>query len=121
VDLWKIFLPLFPEKMKTLRLILTFYKSYAFTSLLITFISLGIVYSYGDKAVEIIQVLIWFKIFTLAIIVFYIQKYKRQQFYYYKNLGLSRLTLWFSSLSFDLLLFLIAIITLAIKLHETHP
>lgn len=107
--------------MKTLRLILSFYKSYAFTSLLITFISLGIVYSYGDKAVQIIQVLIWFKIFTTAVIVISIHKFKRQQFYYYKNLGLSRLTLWFSTLSFDFLLFLIAIITLAIRLHETQP
>ena len=107
--------------MKPLRLILTFYKSYAFTSLLITFICLGLIYQFGAKAVELIQVLIWFKIFTLGVIFFSINKYKRNQFYYYKNLGISRITLWASTLSFDFLLFLIVIITLAIKLHETQP
>ena len=107
--------------MKTLRLILTFYKSYAFTSLLITFICLGLVYQFGSKAVQLIQVLIWFKIFTLAVIFFSISKYKRNQFYYYTNLGVSKITLWASTLSFDFLFFLIAIISLAIQLHETQP
>jgi len=107
--------------MKTLRLILTFYKSFAFTSLMITFICIGLVYGYGEKAIPIIQVLIWFKIITLAIIIYSISKFKRNQFYYYKNLGISRLLLWVSTLIFDFTFFLIAIITLAIKLHETHP
>lgn len=110
-----------PEKMKTIRLILTFYKSFAFTSLLITFICMGLVYGYGEKGVQIIQLLIWFKIIMLAIIVYSISRFKRNQFYYYKNLGVSRLTLWASTLIFDFLFFLIAIITLAIKLNETHP
>lgn len=107
--------------MKTLRSILTFYKSFAFLTLFITFICLWLLYGFGEKGIYIIQTLFWFKIFTLAVIVYSINNYKRNQFYYYKNLGISKLTLWLPILIFDIGFFLIAIITLAINLHETHP
>jgi hypothetical protein len=107
--------------MKTIRLILTFYKSFAFTSLLITFICLGLLYGFGAKGIHMIQVLIWFKIFTLVATVYSVNVYKKNEFYYYKNLGLSKLTLWISVLTTDFLIFLISIIILAQYLHEALP
>lgn len=105
--------------MKTIRLILTFYKSIAFVSFLITFTCLVLLYGSGPDGISIIQPLFWFKIITLAITVYYINIYKKNEFYYYKNLGISKFTLWIPILIFDFLFFLITIIILASNLHET--
>lgn len=51
--------------------------------------------------------MIWFKVITMAIIVYYINTYKRKEFYYYQNLGLSKKLLWTYTLGLDFLLFLI--------------
>lgn len=107
--------------MKTIRLLLTFYRSFAFLSFLITLICLFLLYGAGAKGIHMIQVLFWFKIFTLAITVYSINVYKKNEFYYYRNLGLSKLTLWISVLTVDFLIFLISIIILARCLHETLP
>jgi len=68
-----------------------------------------------------IQVFFWFKIFTLAVIVYSTNLYKKNEFYYYKNLGFSKFKLWIPILTFDFLFFLITIIVLASNLHETQP
>ncbi|MCF6356352.1 MAG: hypothetical protein L3J54_00975 [Draconibacterium sp.] len=104
--------------MKTIRLILTFYKSFAFLSFLITFACASIVYANG---IGTLTVLIWFKIATLGLFYYYINSYKRNEMYYYKNLGISKLTLWLPILIFDFLFFLITIIILASNIHETLP
>lgn len=76
---------------------------------------------FGPKGIHMIQPLFWFKIFTLAIIVYTINIYKKNEFYYYKNLGISKFTLWIPILIFDFMFFLITIIILATNLHETLP
>src|SRR5690606_28702420 len=91
----------------TIRLIITFYKSFAFASNLITLSCLYLIILYAEKAIYIVQALIWFKIGTLGMIFYYIQNYKRDEFYYYKNLGLAKKHLWISTLTFDFVLFLI--------------
>ncbi|MDY0142854.1 MAG: hypothetical protein RBR97_13270 [Bacteroidales bacterium] len=105
--------------MKTLRLIVTFYKSFAFLSFLITFICLGLLYGFGTNGIHMIQYLFWFKIFTLTITVYLTNVYKKNEIYYYKNLGISRRTLWIPILIFEFLFFLISIIVLASELYET--
>ena len=111
--------------MKALRLILTFYKSFAFLSFLITFICLGLLSGFilvvGPKGISFIQTLFWFKIFTLAVIVYFINVYKKNEFYYYKNLGISKFMLWIPILIFDFLFFLISMVILAAYLHDTLP
>tara|TARA_R110002050_G_scaffold290260_1_gene443763 strand:+ start:94355 stop:94660 length:306 start_codon:yes stop_codon:yes gene_type:complete len=89
--------------MKPIRLVITFYKSYAVTSLLITISCLTILYTWGGNT---FTALFWFKVFTLGLIYFYINASNKNVFYYYKNLGLTKKRLWISTLSFDLLLFL---------------
>jgi hypothetical protein len=98
--------------MRTIRLLFTFYKSFAFASLLITMACLSITYNSGLSA---FAVLFWFKIITYSLIFAYLHSYKKDMYYYYKNLGLSKKHLWVSTLSFDLILFLL-LITLTIKI-----
>jgi hypothetical protein len=57
----------------------------------------------------------WFKIITLGLIYYYIHSYKNNEFYYYKNLGLTKKQLWISTLIFDFIIFLV-LLTLAIKI-----
>jgi len=102
--------------MSLLRLIITFYKSFAVMSLAITFACLYLINLYGSKALLILQALIWLKISTLGLIFYYIQNFKKEDFYYYKNLGLTKKKLWISTLVFDFALFiLLLIITLKLQ------
>lgn len=94
-------------KMRTLRLLFTFYTSYAIVSLLITCCCLIISFTYG---IGTFTALFWFKIVTLGLIFYFINSYKRDEYYYYKNLGLHKRILWISTLSFDILLFILLFI-----------
>lgn len=107
--------------MKTIRLIITFYKSFAFLSFLITFACFYIMDQSGKNGIYVLQALFWFKIFTLGIIVLFTNSYKKNEFYYYKNLGVTKLTLWLPILIFDFLSFIIPLITIASYNYGTHP
>ena len=98
--------------MKIIRLTITFYKSFAFASLMITLSCLSIIYTWG---VATFPILLWFKIITLGLIFYFIHNFKKDQFFYYKNLGLTKKHLWVSVLTFDFILFLI-LITLTLKI-----
>lgn len=93
--------------MRTLRLLFTFYKSFVFTSFIITLSCLSILYTWGS---DTIVVLLWFKIFTTCLIFYYIHNFKKKDYSYYKNLGLSKIKLWISTIAFDVCIFLILII-----------
>ncbi len=99
--------------MRVLRLLLTFYKSFAFVSLMITLACLGPIYMLG---IDFFAVLLWFKIITLGLILYYIHNYQKNIFFYYKNLGLTKKKLCIVTLSFDFSLFLaLTILTLVIR------
>jgi hypothetical protein len=99
--------------MRVLRLILTFYKSFAFVSSMITLACLSITYTWG---IETFVFLFWFKMITLGLILYYIFNYQKNVFYYYKNLGLTKNRLCTVTLSIDFTLFVaLTIITLAIR------
>ncbi len=98
--------------MKSLRLLITFYKLFAVTSLIITLACLSIMYAHG---IITFTVLFWFKMITLGLIFLYIHRFKPDAYYYYKNLGLTKKHLWISTLTFDMFLFL-ALIIITIKL-----
>lgn len=107
--------------MKQVRLILTFYKSFAIVSFVITLACIGALYGFGKNGIHILQAFFWFKIFTLGVTVYSINTYKKNQFYYYRNLGLSKLKLWVPILTFDFIFFLTTLILTAIKIHDTLP
>jgi len=106
--------------MKTLRLLLTFYKSFAAFSLLLTMISLFIIYESGNDGIYTLKILIWFKLFTIGLIYYFINSYKKNEYYLNLNLGISKAKLWIPILIFDFSIFILSAITLAAKLHETH-
>ena len=79
-----------------------------------TLICMGLFAEYG---MSIFAVLFWLKITTLALTVVFIQSYKKAEFYYYQNLGLSRVFLWSSTLSIDL----VGYFLLLILIHKLYP
>lgn len=93
--------------MRTLRLLFTFYSAFSFASILITLSCLSILYAWGA---ETFFLLFWFKIITLGLIFYFIHNYKKDTYYYFKNLGLSKKQLWVSTLAFDILFFLVLIV-----------
>ena len=67
--------------MNTVRLIMTFYKSFAFLSFIITYVCLGLIYGLGKNGIHMIQVFFWFKIYTLAVILYFTNVYKKNEIY----------------------------------------
>jgi hypothetical protein len=92
---------------KTIRLISTFYRSFMLVSLLITFSSMVLFWEYGFS---IFHTLFWFKIITLGLTFYFINSYKEKEYYYYQNLGVSKILLWTTTLIFDFVLFIVLII-----------
>ncbi len=87
---------------KTLRLLLTFYSGFFPATFLISLACTGLFMYLGMAS---LTVLIWFKVFTLGIIIYYISNYKYKEFLYYQNLGISKIFLWACTLSAELLVF----------------
>ncbi|MBI1306340.1 MAG: hypothetical protein GC181_06970 [Bacteroidetes bacterium] len=96
-----------PNPLKTFRLIRQFYKLFALPSILLTVILTGFVFQYGLSVVEVI---VPFKLITLALLVFYVELQRRDEFVYYRNLGLDRKQLWGYSISLDLVVFILCIL-----------
>jgi hypothetical protein len=53
----------------------------------------------------------WLKLSATAIIFFYIRTYKNKEFYYYQNLGLSKTFLWSLTISLDLALYVLFLLS----------
>jgi hypothetical protein len=88
---------------RTIRLLLTFYRSFFLLNTLITLVCLFLFREYGFS---IFFILFWLKLASLALVFFYIRSYKQKEFYYYQNLGLSRQFLWTTTILFDFALYL---------------
>ena len=88
--------------MKTPRLILMFYRYFAFVSLLLTGIAAWLVVTKGWEA---FQAVFWMKIITTGIIYWFISAAKEKEFYYFQNLGVSKTSLWGYALGLDLGIF----------------
>lgn len=97
---------------KISRLLLTFYSSFFPATFLISLICTALFMYLGMAS---LTVLIWFKVFTLGIIIYYISSYKYKEFLYYQNLGISKVFLWTCTLSAELLIFALLLI-LSLKL-----
>ena len=95
------------QPLKTIRLIWTFYRSFIFLSLTITACCISVFWMYGFS---VFSKLFWLKIVTLGLTYYFINSYKRKEYYYYQNLGISKLLLWTATLTFDFALFIFLII-----------
>ena len=103
---------LIPTIMRTTRLLFTFYKSFAFASLMITLSCLITIYTWG---IQTFAAMLFIKTSTLGVIFYYIRSFKKNEFYYYKNLGLTQKHLWIPTFTFEVFLFLI-LTTLTLKI-----
>jgi len=97
------------NRMKKIKLYITFYKSFCFVSILISLLCAFFLFELKDK-IPIYFSLFWFKIITSVLIFFYIREYKSKEFYFYKNLGISRKALWIFSFIVDFTIYYILII-----------
>ena len=98
--------------MKKIFLLFEFYKTYAFASLLITASCLSILYRWGMGT---FFALFLFKLITLALFYYFICEFKKNDFFYYKNLGLAKLQLWVFTITFDMFLYL-TLVSIVMKL-----
>ncbi|MDR3711489.1 MAG: hypothetical protein P4L51_01635 [Puia sp.] len=73
-------------------------------------VTLACAFLFGEYGNRIFAVLFWFKIATLALVWYFTEQYKKEEFYYYLNLGVSKTFLWTTTLGFDLSLFLFGLI-----------
>ena len=94
------------RRLRTIRLIWAFYTSFLLASILITVLCLHLFRLYGFSS---FFALFWFKIATLGITYYFVNSHKKQEYYYYRNLGVSRTLLWTVTLTFDFILFLFLI------------
>ena len=92
---------------KTIGLIWTFYKNFLLLSIIITALCITLFLEYGFS---VFNMLFWFKIGTLGITYYFINAYKKKEYYYYQNLGISKVLLWATTLTFDFVLFIFLII-----------
>jgi hypothetical protein len=92
---------------RSIRLIVTFYNSFIIPSILISLLSAAI---FRISGWSFFVVIFWFKLISMAFIITFINSYRKKEFFYYQNLGLSKLALWTGSLAFDFVLFLALLI-----------
>ncbi len=93
--------------MKTIRLILTFYSNFFLASIAITLCCASLLYLSG---IYTFVFLFWFKLITLCVTFFFIKERKEREFYYFQNLGISRIFLWATTLFLDLFLFFLILL-----------
>jgi hypothetical protein len=91
---------------KKLSLLYRFYLNFLLVSMIVTFaiVTSTLIYAFG---VSVLVILVWFKILTMAVFAFYLNTYKQHDFYYYHNLGLSKLMLFTSTLGLDFVIFIL--------------
>jgi len=92
--------------LKKIKLISTFYRSFCLGSLLTTAICVFLSWEYGSSIFSALLVL---KAAILYIIYIFIRRTKGDEFFYYRNLGLSKFVLWSTTLSFDVAIYLLLI------------
>ena len=96
--------------LKKLRLLLSFYLSYSLVTILITLACAFTLYkaiAFSSQPLKMLPAIVWIKVITTGIIFYYINNYQQKQFFYFQNLGLSKLFLWSCTIAFDFMLFFI--------------
>lgn len=96
-----------------ISIIWIFYRSFILISLIITASCLRAFWLFQFK---VFFTIFWFKIITLAITYYFVDVYKRKEYYYYQNLGISKTKLWTVTLGVDFALF-ISLIILVYNFH----
>jgi len=96
--------------MRTLKLIARFYQGIFLANFLVTASCIGLIIFYGRHVIEIMFVIFWYKIATMALNFWTAIYYQKHELYYYRNLGVSKLKLGIATGIFDFLLWTVLII-----------
>ena len=91
---------------KIMKLVWAFYQGIAFLNALITAIALFLFWEYGFSIFFEINCL---KAAALGVSVLLVSEYKKNEFHYYRLLGISPRALWIISIGFDYSIFLLAL------------
>ena len=89
--------------MKRISAIISFYRPFAISSSLITSFFLYLVYKNG---LALFNFLLIYKIIFVCLVLIYYHTYRNIEFYYYKNLGISKMTLSMCALLLDISIFI---------------
>ena len=95
------------QLLKKIRIIITFYRNFLLPSVIVTACCLALFREYGFG---IFVAIFWLKIATLVITWHFINSYKKKEYYYYQNLGISKALLWSVTLIFDIALFIFLVV-----------
>lgn len=98
--------PLANIYMRTVKLVWTFYRSFALVNFLVSLICVYTYLKYGEHGIRILSTLFWFKVFTLGVVFYYINQRKTYEYYYYRNLGITKSKLWTAILTLEIVLFI---------------
>jgi hypothetical protein len=91
---------------RLLRLLWTFYTSFALLSWIVTLACVEVI---RETGLYFFGLLFWGKVACLGLLFLYIRSRKNKEYYYYHNFGLSSVFLWRATLGFDFSLFLMLI------------
>ncbi len=85
-----------------IRLLFTFYRYFIWVSI---FIDAACMYFLWKNGIGAYKMLFWLKLFSMGVSFYLVNEYKKHEYFYFYNFGLSKKTLWITTLTFDLLLF----------------
>jgi len=81
---------------------LFFYKSVCQVTLSISVLCLWVFAAHGPASLKAI---LWFKVITFGVVVFHVENTRKQAFWYFYNLGLTREMLWIGVVFIDFSIF----------------
>jgi len=87
--------------MRSLKLITRFYTGIFLANFLVTLSCIYLLRHFGHSAQKILGLLFWYKIITIAGLFYTSVYYRKNELYYYQNLGVSKLQLGIATSLFD--------------------
>ncbi|HTH81670.1 MAG TPA: hypothetical protein VL490_01970 [Mucilaginibacter sp.] len=93
--------------MRTVKLISRFYGNIFLANFLVTLSCVYLLAQAGKNDQALVAVFFWYKIISMALIFYTAIHYKKNELYYYQNLGISKLRLILTTSAFDLFVWLI--------------
>jgi hypothetical protein len=96
--------------MRTIRLITRFYGAIFLANFLVTLSCVYLLAMAGKNDQAIVAVFFWYKIISMTLIFYTAIYYKKNELYYYQNLGITKLKLILTTSVFDFFVWLIFIL-----------
>ena len=93
---------------RSLRIIIVFYKNFILLSLLLNVVCNRLFYLFGFS---IFFGLFWIKMVSYLVAFYFVNSNKKNEYFFYQNIGFKRKFLWTITIVFDFILFIITIIT----------